>query len=468
MATLLCPILVGRDDLLALVQRRLSAARAGAGHLLLLAGEAGIGKTRLLGSTVRRAARDGYATLPAAAFSRDTELTGGLLLDLAANLRTSPLPGHRGVGESVIARILDAPEISPDDPGDATPRGDEHRRRRMMVLDVADALAGLADSGPVLLTLEDLHWADDLSLEVVGQLARRLTDRPMVVVGTYRSDELYPRVPMREWRARLLHQRLAEEARLRRLSVAETTTMIRAILADQAIGVQLAAAVHARSDGIPLHVEEFVGTASDGDRLPQTLSDAILARAEPLSDRARATADAAAVIGRSFSFDLLVEVAGAPPEDVAAGLRELEERSFVQAGAEPSTWDFRHALIRDTLYDGLSVPARRRLHARVVRAAHDLRDAVVSVHCEAANLRDEAYRLARAAAAEARRMSSHREAFELLRRAQRSGASRCRPRRWSGRCCWMSSPSRRPRLTRTWLPTTRTSGRTAGTWRWAR
>jgi len=428
MATLLCPILVGRDDLLALAERRLSAARTGTGHLLFLAGEAGIGKTRLLGSALRRAARDGFATVAAAAFSRDTELAGGLLLDLAANLRGSTVAPHREVGARVTARLLETAEQA---------RGDEHRRRRMTVLDVTEALASLAGAGPVLLALEDLHWADDLSLEVVGQLGRRLADRPMMVVGTYRSDELYPRIPMREWRARLLNQRLAEEARLSRLSLAETTTMVRAILSDEAVGAQLANAIHARSDGIPLHIEEFLAASSHSDDpgertgsgLPRTLSDAVVARVERLGERARATASAAAVIGRSFHFDLLVEVAAEPAAEVAQSLAELDERSFVQPGAEPANYDFRHALIRDALYDQVPLPMRRELHARVVRAApaYGLPDAVVSVHCEAANLREEAYRHSRSAAAAAAAMSSHREAFELLRRAQRCEARSTAP-----------------------------------------
>src|SRR6185369_11502416 len=99
-----------------------------------------------------------------------------------------------------------------------------HRRRRLVVLDLVELIGGLApstvDRSPVLLALEDLHWADDLSLEVLGQLSRRLPERPMMVIGTYRSDELYPRVPMRDWRSHLLTQRLAEEARLSRLTLA--------------------------------------------------------------------------------------------------------------------------------------------------------------------------------------------------------------------------------------------------------
>ena len=111
-----------------------------------------------------------------------------------------------------------------DDPGDA------HRRRRLLVLEAAERLASLAADGPALLALEDLHWCDELSLEVVGHLARRLPSLPLLVVGTLRTDELHQETPVRAWRSRMLLQRLAEEARLPRLDLADTTRMVQELL----------------------------------------------------------------------------------------------------------------------------------------------------------------------------------------------------------------------------------------------
>ena len=87
---------------------------------------------------------------------------------------------------------------------------------------MAELLAGIARDGPAIVALEDLHWSDDLTLEILEALARQLADRPLLVVGTYRSDELFPRVPMRSWRSRLLAQRQAEEVRLARLTPRRT------------------------------------------------------------------------------------------------------------------------------------------------------------------------------------------------------------------------------------------------------
>ena len=178
-STFICPILVGRDDLLDLADRRLASALAGEGQLVLLAGEAEIGKSRLLGAIGRRAGLAGFSLSTAAAFPGDLEIAGGLLIDLARGLGRGTAPASsEPTGRRIEARLL-------GDEGHSD--GDAHRRRRLLVLDLADLLAGLADDGPAAILLEDLHWADDLSLEVLAQLARRLRDLPLVVVGTYRT-----------------------------------------------------------------------------------------------------------------------------------------------------------------------------------------------------------------------------------------------------------------------------------------
>jgi DNA-binding CsgD family transcriptional regulator/tetratricopeptide (TPR) repeat protein len=425
----LCPVLIGRDDLLALAERRLTAARSGAGHLLFLAGEAGIGKTRLLTELCDRAVADGFTVVTAAAYPRDAETVGGVLAELAAALRRQP--GMAGAGQRMARRLADV--------GGAV--GDAARQRRLLVADVADELAALtteADDAtpadgprppkPVLLALEDLHWADDLTLEVLDRVARRVAGEPVLLVGTYRSDELYPRVPMRTWRTRLLTQRMAEEARLARFSPDETAAMAAAI-ADGAVPVALAAAVHSRSDGIPLHVEEFlailVEPAATGRSVPDTLGDAVLARAEALSGPARALVEAAAVIGRSFDVDLLTAVTGDSPERIDGALRELAERFFVQRRGDEPVYDFRHALIRDALYADLPPHRCRDLHARVAVAAvaAGFGDAFVSAQYERAAQPALAHRYAMAAGAEAASMSAHREAVDLYRRAERTTPS---------------------------------------------
>jgi DNA-binding CsgD family transcriptional regulator/tetratricopeptide (TPR) repeat protein len=417
------PVLVGRDDLLALCEERLSQAAAGDGRLVFVAGEAGIGKTRLLGAVARHARAGGFAVARGAAFPGDVQSFAGLLLDLASDLVSAPGPALAGLGRSLSSRV----RAMPADAGDA------HHRRRLLVQDLADLLVGVDPGVPVLVVLEDLHWADELSLDVLGHLAGRLAARPMLVAGAYRSDELYPRLPMRGLRARLLGQRLAEEVRLPRLGLAQTAVMTSAMLG-RAAPARVVAAVHERSDGIPLHVEELLaavgeqalapqsGAAVQAAAVPGTLGDAVLARAQHLSTLARAVASAAAVIGRSFDFDLLTAVTGADPDEGAGALRELQDAYRVLPGADAVSFDFRHALIRDTLYADTALPLRRRLHERVARAAVErgYRGAFISAHFEQAGCPGPAYEYAAAAAGEAAALSAHGEALELYHRAVRN------------------------------------------------
>ncbi|HET9519743.1 MAG TPA: AAA family ATPase, partial [Candidatus Limnocylindrales bacterium] len=425
-ATFICPVLVGRDDLLELADRRLAVARAGEGQLLLLAGEAGIGKTRLLGAIARRAGLAGIPRAWAASFPGDVELTGGLLLDLARGLGRPDAPsGAAPIGKRIESRLLG------DDGRPAD--GDAHRRRRLLVLDLVDLLASIAADGAAAILLEDLHWADDLSLEVLGQLARRLPELPLLVVGTYRSDELYPRIPMREWRARLLNGRLADEAPLRRLGAAELATMAGALLgSDLPVPADVVDALRLRCDGIPLHVEELLGAIGQvdpsGDQLrsqtvPDTLADAVIHRAGGLTPAARRLADAAAVVGREFDARLLADITGDDPATIDAGLTALVERHFLVNADEPGRFDFRHALIRDALHDAVPDIERRDLHRRVAAAAMGRpeigSEAFLSMHYAGALMAPEAYRFALSAGRRAAGLSSHREAAELFERATR-------------------------------------------------
>jgi DNA-binding CsgD family transcriptional regulator len=417
------PVLVGRDYQLGLIERRLSDAASGAGRLLFVAGEAGIGKTRLLSSAARRAQRSGFAVVPAGAYPGDVQSYAGLVLDLASSMSAAREPALAELGRVLASRA----RALPPGPGDA------HHRRRLLVQDLADLITGTQAGRPTLIILEDLHWADELSLDVLSHLAPRLATQPVLVAGAYRSDELYPRLPMRELRGRLIGQRLAEEIRLPRLTLDQTASMTGATLGFPA-PAQVVTAIQERSDGIPLHIEEFLAAITDEEvtraankalntaAVPETLGDAVLSRAQQLSQAARQVASAAAVIGRSFDFDLLTAVTDGAPDEIADALRDLQEAYFVLPGAEAGGFDFRHALIRDTLYADTGLAQRRRLHERVARTAitRGYRDAFISAHFELAGQSGQAYRHAIDAAAEAASISAHGEALELYRRAVRN------------------------------------------------
>lgn len=420
--TVVCPAIVGRDDLLQLIDRRLGEVGGGRGQLLLVAGETGLGKTRLVVATERRAVAAGFEVVRAGTYPSDLQVPAAILVDLA-----------RALGRSGFERPAAALDERLE--GAETRSGDAHRRRRMLVLDVAEILAGLAAGRPLLLVLEDLHWSDDLTLEILEGLARRLSQIPVFVVGTYRSDELYPRIPMREWRARLIGQRLAEEIRLQRLSLSDTAMMVNLITAAETpVSRDVATAIHARTEGVPLYVEELLGVlAATGvgatsavlaAAVPDTVEETIVTRLGRRSRRAAVIARAGAVIGRGFDVDLLSAVVGEDPDRLSPALTELADHFILLPSETPGRLGFRHALICDAIYERIPEPERRRLHARTATAARDRpdvgTDAFLSLHYERAGQLAEAYHAALAGARAATAISSHGEASVLYERALRT------------------------------------------------
>ena len=248
-------------------------------------------------------------------------------------------------------------------------------RRRRLVFKVVDRLLPSPDQ-PITLLFEDLQWADDLSLEIIGELARSARERPLFLIGAYRSDELGSGSLLREWHARLVTQRIAEEVRLEPLTIEQTALMTTLILnTGLPASRDVVNAVYDRTDGIPLHVEELLGALGDGTRIdgrairdasvPATIEDAVLARFERLSPEAQAAAQTATVIGRCFVTDVLAAIMNVPADDLDGPLRELVDQSFLIPPGARELWDFRHELLRDTLYRGIPPGAQRRLHARV-------------------------------------------------------------------------------------------------------
>jgi DNA-binding CsgD family transcriptional regulator len=414
---LLSPLLVGRDDLLALVDRRLAEATAGGGHLLLLSGEAGIGKTRMVNAVLRKAETAGYRLAKGDLAPHDRLVPLASIQDLARGMRENPAFGT--LGSDLLAL-------------QGGGGGDSLGSRRMLVHEIADHIIEAVDR-PTLLAFEDLQWADELSLEVIGELARLGRDRPLLLLGAYRLDELPIGSLHREWRARLISQRLAEEARLKPLTREETALVVTLILGTGLPAPrEVTAAVFERTDGIPLHIEELLAALDDEARtdgrairsaqVPDTIEDAVLARVVRLSDDARAVARAGAVIGRCFVPEVLAGCMDRPVADLEAPLAELVEQSFLYPFnfLDRGFYDFRHQLLRDALYATVGPSELRHLHARAAEFGSLLvgsSEIHASVHFERAGLRAQAYRTALAGARAASAVSSRREAFELYGRA---------------------------------------------------
>lgn len=410
------PLLVGRDDVLALAERRIAEAKAGRGGFLTFAGEAGIGKSRLLGAAIRQATQAGFR------YSKS---------DLAPQDLLVPLASIRD-----LARWMHVDAFGDLGPELLEMRGgkgeDSLASRRIFVREIAERIIE-ASNRPTVLAFEDLQWADELSLEVVGDLARLGRDRPLLLLATYRLDELPAGSIHREWRSRLLTQRLAEEARLDRLDTAQTALVTTLILATGLPAPrEVADAVFARTNGIPLHIEELLAAlgdevGSDGRSIrdvsvPDTIEDAVLARTHHLSQDAQAVARAGAVMGRCFAPDVLAGIMDRPVAGLDAPLQELVDSSILNPFefVDRGYYDFRHQLLRDALYDSVPAGELRRLHARAGEFGAQLVGASeihASLHFERAGLRERAFRAGLSGARAAAKLSSRSESFELYRRA---------------------------------------------------
>jgi len=410
-----CPLLVGRDDLLVLADRRLDEVSAGRGQFLLLAGEAGIGKTRLLAAVRRKAEQRGFSSVDGAVAPQDRDVPAASILDLARSM--TRLTPFAELGRELLDRC-DAAMAA------------EHVQRRRLVMDIVDRIL-LSLPGPTMLSFEDLQWTDDLSLEIIGELARQSRDRPLLMTGDYRTEDVAPGASVRDWRARLITQRIAEEARLAPLTLAETA-LVTTLILDTGLPAprDVAAAVFERTDGIPLHIEELLGALSararaDGNAIreatvPDTIEDAVIARMAHWSPEAQAAARAGAVIGRCFVPDVLAGIMDVPPEALESPLQELVDAFVLDPPGLRGLYDFRHQLLRDALYSTIPTWERRRFHARAGEFGARLEGASeihASVHYERAGLRREAYEAAVVGGREAALLSAHREAFELYRRA---------------------------------------------------
>ena len=410
-----CPLLIGRDDLLELADRRLDDVEAGRGQMLLVAGEAGIGKTRFLDAVWQKAMERGFDGAGGAVAPQDHDVPAASILDMARSmLRVSP---WEALGRELLTfrdHVIDADYV---------------RRRRQLVMDVVDQIVAALPEKALIL-FEDLQWTDDLSLEIIAELARRSRDRKVLLACGYRTDETLD-VNLRDWRSRLLTQRIAEEVRLVPLSKADTA-LVTTLILDTGLPAprEVVDAVYERTDGIPLHIEELLGALSADARanglaireatVPDTIEDAVLSRLRHRSPEAQKVAQAGAVIGRCFVPEVLAGIMDLPTDSLDEPLQELIDAFVLEPPGLRGLYDFRHQLLRDAIYRSVPVGDRRRLHARAGEFGMNLEgqsEIHSSLHFERAGLRRQAFEAALSGAREASRLSAHREATELYIRA---------------------------------------------------
>ncbi|HET8853383.1 MAG TPA: AAA family ATPase [Ktedonobacteraceae bacterium] len=406
-APLLCPVLIGRSDDLALCRSLLTQTGSGKGALVLISGEAGVGKSRLVTEVKTEALARGFWLVQGSCFPTDHAIPYAPLLDLLRShfSQRAPAPSETSIKLMLEAFLPLLPELGHLLAGEPFPQTspsldpEQEKRRRFETL--AYFLTGQAGKHPVLLVVEDLHWSDDTSLEFLHYLARRCAVSPLLLMLTYRSDEVRPR--LRHFLAQLDREHLAQEISLARLARNEVDAMLRAIFGfPRSTRVELADPVYTLTEGNPFFVEEILkALISSGDisyvdgrpehkrpgelRIPRSVQDAVQQHTDQLSEPARRVLALAAVAGRRFDFSLLQQLTSYDEERMLAFMKELlAAQLVVEESAEQ--FAFRHALTRQAIYAGLLARERRALH----RSIADLMDHLASASPDA-RLSDLAY-----------------------------------------------------------------------------
>ena len=356
---------IGRAVELGQLDAVLDRAGQGRPQVVLVAGDAGVGKTRLLLALADRARRRGMRVLSGGCVELgDIGLPYLPVVDALRELADDPEEAGLLAGAAMTApglgRLL--PGIEP-----AGPAGDD--LDQLQVLDALRAvLVGLSERSPVLLVLEDLHWADRATRDLVAFLARTLRSGRVTLAVSYRSDELHRRHPLRPLLAELVRLPAVERLELAPFTRAELAEHLEAI-AGAPLPAEQVEAIHARSEGNPFYAEQLLA-AGAGDahvELPATLAEVLLARVQGLSEPAQQVLRVAAVAGRRVPHRLLAGVAGQPEADLEQGLHEAVGAGVLTSDAATGSYTFRHALLQEAVYGDLLPGQQVRLHAAYAR-----------------------------------------------------------------------------------------------------
>ena len=369
----LASLLVGRDGELATLLDGYAAAGPD-GRLLLVEGEAGIGKTRLSVALAERVKAHGATVLAAEVYGGETGIAFapiGALLRSAVG-RSDGASRLKAVRPDLLreaARLVPLPGVpsSPRQIASSDPFG----RARLFEALVEVLVALTAGPACGLLVLDDLHRADASTIELVAYLAHRLRARRIAIVITWRPEELAPGV-----REQILvapeRDGLALRVELSRLDRAEVAALAAATLG-RPVETTLVDTLFERSEGLPLYVAEALAApAPPGEGMPEGVVALLGARIDAISPIAHQVLSAAAVIGRSFDLDTVGAASGRTDSETVDGLDELVRRRLVReeglGDGGDVRYDFTHGRLRDVAYDQLSLARRRLLHARVAEA----------------------------------------------------------------------------------------------------
>jgi predicted ATPase/DNA-binding SARP family transcriptional activator len=409
---------VGREAEMEQLSARWALAARGRGGVVMLGGEAGIGKTRLAAELSRQAEKEGARVL-----SGSTTFAEPMPYQATVQALDSALPllAAMDIGPVWLAAVsvllprfalrrgrVAGSDAAPSGAKALSPHLDPERERTRLFEAIARCLEGLAQPRPVLLVLEDLHWAGAATAALLEFLARRAANHSLLILVTYREEETSRSHPLRDLRRRLQRESQVYHLALTRLAPEAVETLVSRLpeLAAQLPPAELARELHAESEGNPFFLGELIrdlldqpGIRNQGherqrgairpDR--QTLipnprspipgrrpSSIITGRIDRLSPQARSLVEIAAVVGPAFDLELVREVSGWDEHQVLDSLDELLDRGLVREAGGPgaqrrhSDYIFTHHLIQSTIYRGVPAATRKRRHRRAAQVIEEI------------------------------------------------------------------------------------------------
>jgi DNA-binding CsgD family transcriptional regulator len=385
-----CPVLIGRSDYRATLDRLADAVRAGRGQTVLISGEAGIGKSRLVADFIAARAQAGWEVRRGECYEPDRALPFSAWLEPARRLLNTASGAERvpflAQGAPAGRRLFPELASTEDEARPLDPLPEKHALFRSLF----DLLAATPSGIPLAVVVEDIHWADESSLEFILHFGRNIGDRPVLFVLTYRDDEIGE--ALAHLLAELDRGRLAMELSLDRLTRAEAEEMVAAVLGPgRARRSGVSDRVFALTEGNPFFIEELLrslpGLAegeAGGDReglvaIPRSVREAVRRRSAALSPDARRLAQLAAAVGRQFDFALLPALVGRDESSVISLVKELiDAQLIIEESAD--RLQFRHALTREAIYSEMLARERRALHNVIGNALEELHGENVAAH----------------------------------------------------------------------------------------
>ncbi len=366
------PVLIGRADELARLRGALGAAIEGRSTTILIGGEAGVGKTRVVSEFAERAEAEGAVVLAGGCIPLgDGALPYAPVIEALRGLvRRTPvdeLEEILGPRRSELGRLI--PALEPLEARSSSGLGIESAQGRLFEL-LLGVLERLAAHAPVAFIVEDLHWSDRSTRDLLGFLVRNLRDSRVALVATYRSDELHRRHPLLPFLAELTRTGRVDRLQLEPLDRTESAAQLRAIGGDD-LDAALIQSIHARSGGNPFFAEELLVAAGPDGRsaLPPTLRDVLLARIAGLSGPTQEFLRIASAAGQRVNPALIAAASGTDEASLVEALRESVGRHVLlpDPTASAERYTFRHALLQEAIYDDLLPGERMRLHVAFAR-----------------------------------------------------------------------------------------------------